>query len=113
MKKFELNPHGVCEDPNEYLLVKNKECEIIIETAFIENKWRAGNNITFGNFGCGGLPSPHDKPFDTERECVENEIKWTEQYLERDNVKNLAHLREVFKQKLNEFFPTEIQLTLF
>ena len=111
MKKFELNPHGVCEDPNEYLLVKNKECEIIIETAFIENKWRAGNNITFGNFGCGGLPSPHDRPFDTERECVENELNWAENYLKSNG--ETRDFGKIFKLKLEELFPREQQLSLF
>lgn len=109
MKKFEINNHGVCINPNEYRICD----EIKISTALIEKKWRAGNSVMFGKFGCGGAPSPKDNGFETEKECFRNESIWIEKYLENNEVKNIAFYKDLFREKMNEYFPSEIQLTLF
>ena len=40
------------------------------ETAFIQGFWRGGKSIQMENYGCGGLPSPYDKPFNTANSNV-------------------------------------------
>lgn len=108
---YKMNEHNVCINANEYEIYQSKEGKVVIKTALINEKWRAGHSVMFGNFGCGGLPSPNDKPFDTERECIENDLKWIEKYLKDNDQKQ--DFEKIFKLKMSELFPIEKQLTLF
>ena len=84
-KEFPLNECNVCVNPNKYEVYNEATNKyIIIETAFIQGFWRGGKSIRMVKYGCGGLPSPYDKPFKTEKECFENELEWAIKYLERE-----------------------------
>lgn len=111
MKTFETNQFNVCVDCNKYEFYKGNDGEVYLETAFLGGKWRGGNKAMFGSFGCGGLPSVHDKPFESERECIENEAIWMENYLKNNGL--TKDFGKIFKLKIEELFPREKQLTLF
>ena len=112
-KEFPLNECNVCVNPNEYEVYNEATNKyIIIETAFIKGFWRGGKSIQMVNYGCGGLPSPYDKPFKTEKECFENELEWAIKYLEREK-ESMPKFKKIFEEAKAKFFPDSVQLSLF
>lgn len=111
MNTYKVNEFNVCENATEYLIYQGNEGKVVLKTAFLDGKWRGGNSILCKNYGFGGLPSLYDKPFDTERECVENELNWAENYLKSNG--ETRDFGKIFKLKLEELFPREQQLSLF
>lgn len=105
-KNFTVNKHGVCTNPNAYIVYENKDGKIIVETALINGKWRGNGRYENGTFGNFGLPGLRDKEFDQEKQAFHYSIDM----MRRSKPFNNKMEKAVKEQ---QFFPDFLQLKLF